>query len=252
MESNLNLQGKVALITGSTRGIGWACAQALAQHGATILLNGHQNPDLLRQRVEEIAAQYSVPAEGFSFDVGDAPAVKATYSTIFNKHRRLDILVNNAGIFEGALLGMVSTELSDRMFRTNVQGVLWNMQFASRLMARNKTGSIVNLSSIIGRVGTPGQVLYSGTKAAVIGMTLSAAKELASLGIRVNAVAPGFIDTEMVRHLPQPKREEVLRNINMQRLGTPEDVAKVVLFLASDLAAYVTGQVLGVDGGMVM
>lgn len=252
MESGLTLQGKVALVTGSTRGIGWASAQALARHGATVLLNGVANQDLLRQRVQEIKTGFGVEADGFLCDVGDSTGVKDCYATVFKKYRRLDILVNNAGLLDDNLLGMVTVSNVEKIFHVNVQGVILNMQYASRLMARNQSGSIVNLTSIIGRVGNAGQVVYGGSKAAVIGITLSAAKELAPMNIRVNAIAPGFIDTDMVRQLPRDKYEERLRSIKMGRIGTPEDVAKAVLFFASDLSQYVTGQVLGVDGGMLI
>ncbi len=252
MESLLTLNGKVALVTGSTRGIGWACANVLAQHGATVLLNGRTNADLLHARVEEIKSKYSIEAEGLPFDVGSPDAVKESYGQIFKMFKRLDILVNNAGILDDNLLGMVSPQNIAQTFRVNVEGVILNMQYASRLMARNRSGSIVNLSSIIGRVGNTGQVVYGSSKAAVIGMTLSAAKELAPANIRVNAVAPGFIDTDMTRQLPSDKYQERFASIRMKRIGTPQDVAKAVLFLASDLSTYITGQILGVDGGMII
>jgi len=252
MESLLNLKGKVALVTGSRRGIGWACVNLLAQHGAIVLLNGRTNSDLLHARVEEIKSKYGTEAEGLPFDVGSPDAVKDCYRTIFKKYKRLDILVNNAGILDDNLLGMVSPEDIAQTFRVNVEGVILNMQYASRLMVRNESGTIINLSSIIGRVGNTGQVIYGGSKAAVIGMTLSAAKELAPANIRVNAVAPGFIDTDMTRQLPPEKYQERLASIRMKRIGTPTDVAKAVLFLASDLSAYITGQIVGVDGGMII
>jgi 3-oxoacyl-[acyl-carrier protein] reductase len=252
MESLLTLQGKVALVTGSTRGIGWACVRLLAKQGATVLVNGVTNSDLLKQRVEELKATYGVDSDGYVFDVGSPDAVKGCYAAIFKKYKRLDVLVNNAGVLEDNLIGMVTPQNISKVFRTNVDGVILNMQYASRLMGRNQSGSIVNLSSIIGRVGNTGQVVYGGSKAAVIGMTLSAAKELASMNIRVNAIAPGFIDTDMTRQLAKDKFEERMRSIKMGRIGTPDDVAKAVLFFASDLSAYVTGQVLGVDGGMII
>ncbi len=252
MESLCNLHQKVALVTGSTRGIGWACARQLAQHGATVLLNGRQESDLLRSRVDELKSQCGTEADGFGFDVGAPEAVKACYAAIFKKYKRLDILVNNAGILDDSLLGMVSPENIERTFHINVQGIILNMQYASRLMARNGNGTIINMSSIIGRVGNTGQVVYGGSKAAVIGITLSAAKELAPAGIRVNAVAPGFIDTDMTRQLPPEKYQERLSSIRMKRIGTPDDVARAVLFFSSDLSSYVTGQILGVDGGMAI
>lgn len=248
----MNLQGKVALVTGSTRGIGWASARLLAQHGATVLLNGQANSDQLKARIQEIKTTCGAEADGFAFDVGSAEAVKECYAVIFKKYKRLDVLVNNAGVLDDSLLGMVSQQNLEQTFHVNVKGVILNMQYASRLMARHGSGSIVNLSSIIGRVGNAGQVVYGGSKAAVIGITLSAAKELAPSRIRVNAIAPGFIDTDMTRRLPPEKFQERLAGIRMKRIGTPDDIARAVLFFASDLSAYVTGQVLGVDGGMLI
>ena len=250
MESPLTLQGKVALITGSTRGIGWACARLMAQQGAVVLLNGVSSRELLDGRVAELKAETGAEVDGLAFDVASPTAVRDAYAAIFKKYKRLDVLVNNAGILEDNLLGMITPENIARVFEVNVTGAILNMQYASRLMARNQGGSIVNLSSIIGREGNAGQVVYGGSKAAVVGLTLSAAKELAPQGIRVNAVAPGFIDTDMTRRLPKEKYEQRLNGIRMGRIGTPEDVARAILFFASDLSAYVTGQVLGVDGGM--
>lgn len=250
MESPLTLQGKVALITGSTRGIGWACARLMARQGAVVLLNGVSSRELLDGRVAELKAETGAEVDGLAFDVASPTAVRDAYAAIFKKYKRLDVLVNNAGILEDNLLGMITPENIARVFEVNVTGAILNMQYASRLMARNRGGSIVNLSSIIGREGNAGQVVYGGSKAAVVGLTLSAAKELAPQGIRVNAVAPGFIDTDMTRRLPKEKYEQRLNGIRMGRIGTPEDVARAILFFASDLSAYVTGQVLGVDGGM--
>jgi 3-oxoacyl-[acyl-carrier protein] reductase len=168
---------------------------------------------------------------------------------LFKRHRRLDVLVNNAGILDDALLGMIRPE---RTFAVNALGVLHTMQASARLMARGGGGAIVNLASIIGITGNTGQVAYGGSKAAVIGMTRSAAKELAPQNIRVNAVAPGFIDTDMTRALDPQVFEERVAAVGMGRAGTPEEVAEAVVWLASDRARYVTGQVLGVDGGMVI
>lgn len=252
MELLLTLKGRLALITGSTRGIGWACAQKLASQGATVLLTGVSRSDLLAQRVKEINKTFRVEAEGFVCDAGSPEQVKECYSAIAKKYKRLDILVNNAGIMEDNLLGMITPNNIEKVFRVNVQGVIVNMQYASRIMARNKHGSIINLSSIIGRVGNAGQIVYGGSKAAVIGITLSAAKELAAQNIRVNAVAPGFIDTDMAHQLSHDKFQERMENIKMERIGSPDDVANAVLFFASDLSSYITGQVLGVDGGMLI
>jgi len=252
MGSILMLENKIAFITGSTRGIGWSTARFFAAQGAAVLLNGVSNKVLLDDRVNEIKNEYGVVCEGFLFDASDPDAIKACYSSIFKTYKQLDILVNNAGIMEDRLLGMVTPENIDRTFNVNVKSMIYNMQYASRIMARKASGSIINMTSIIGRVGSAGQSVYAASKAAVIGLTLSAAKELAPQNIRVNAVAPGFIETDMVKNLPVQKVEETLANIKMRRFGTTEDVAKAICFFASDLSSYITGQVLGVDGGMLI
>jgi len=245
------VDGKVAFITGSTRGIGWAAARMLACHGANVVLNGKSDRELLDRRVSEIRDEFGVSALGIYADAGDIDAVRGCYREIFQQFKRLDVLVNNAGILEGALLGMITEPLVRRHFEINTFGSIYHLQEASRLMARNKRGSIINLTSILGRLGSEGQAVYSASKAAVIGLTLSAAKELASKNIRVNAVAPGFIETDMVANLPEKVRQDRLANIRMGRPGNPDDVAGSILFLASDYSSYVTGQVLGVDGGMI-
>ena len=165
---------------------------------------------------------------------------------------QLDAVVNNAGILDDALLGMVNEQQLSRTFAVNTEAVIFHMQYASRLMMKQKSGSIINVSSIIGRVGNIGQTVYSASKAAVIGATYSAAKELAVHNIRVNAVAPGFIETDMTKQLSANKFEERLKEIKMGRIGKAEEVANVIIFLASDQSTYVTGQVIGVDGGMVI
>ena len=252
MMSTSTLEGKVVFITGSTRGIGWNTARFLAGHGATILLNGVSNEDVLQSRIKELKDSFSIDCDGFLFSVADRESVNKCYNNIFKKYKKLDILVNNAGVLESSLLAMASAEMIDKTLDINVKGVLYNMQNASRLMGRQKSGSIINLTSIMGRIGAEGQSVYSGTKSAIIGITLSAAKELAAQNIRVNAVSPGFIDTDMAKNISSDKFEERINSIRMQRIGSPEEVAKVIYFFASDLSSYVTGQVLGVDGGMVI
>ncbi len=188
----------------------------------------------------------------FLCDVSDPAAVAHVYQQIFKTYGRLDALVNNAGILQDALLGMITPAVVERTLAVNLAGSLYNLQAAARLMSRKASGAIINVSSIIGVEGNVGQALYGSSKAGIIGLTKSAAKELAPKGIRVNAVAPGFIDTDMARQLPPEIFQQRVASVPMGRIGLPEDVAKVVLFLASDLASYVTGQVIGVDGGMVI
>jgi 3-oxoacyl-[acyl-carrier protein] reductase len=246
------LQDKVCFITGSTRGIGWATAREFARQGATVILNHRGSSATLEERCRELEDEFHRPVMGLAADVTEAPAVKNCYVEIFRRFKRLDILVNNAGILQDALLGMISNETMRAVIDTNLVGSLVHLQEASRLMARNQRGSIINMASIIGRFGNEGQTVYAASKAAVIGMTMAAAKELAPKNIRVNAVAPGFIDTAMTRQLPPEKFQQRMAGIRMGRIGTPDEVAQVIVFLASDMSSYVTGQVLGVDGGMIV
>ena len=246
------LKDKVSFITGSTRGIGWATAREFARQGATVILNHRGSAGLLDERCRELEAEFRGTAVGLAADVTEASAVKNCYVEIFRRFKRLDVLVNNAGIMQGALLGMITNETIRTVIDSNLVGSLMNLQEASRLMTRNRRGSIINISSIIGRFGVEGQTVYAASKAAVIGMTMAAAKELAPKNIRVNAVAPGFIDTEMTRKLPPENSQQSIAGIRMGRVGTAEEVAQAILFLASDMSSYVTGQVLGVDGGMVI
>jgi 3-oxoacyl-[acyl-carrier protein] reductase len=248
----LSLAGKVAFITGSTRGIGWATARAFAEAGASVVLNGCANADALEQRRAEIEREFGVACLGLLADAADVASVKNCYSQIFSRFKRLDVLVNNAGVLQEGMLGMIPETTVRRSLEVNILGAVSHIQEACRLMARNKSGSIINMSSIMGRNGVEGLSVYCATKAALLGLTFSAAKELASKNIRVNAVAPGFIETDMSRAMPEAMYAKRLASVKMGRAGTPEEVAQTVLFLASDLSRYVTGQVLGVDGGMLI
>jgi 3-oxoacyl-[acyl-carrier protein] reductase len=246
------LSEKIAFITGSTRGIGWAAAREFASRGATVVLNSRTPGGVLDERCRELSSEFSVEVVGIAADVSKAEEIKRCYPEIFRRFKRLDILVNNAGILQDALLGMIPEAAIHAVFDTNLTGSLIHLQEAARLMGRKKSGSIVNIASIIGRVGNEGQTVYAASKAGVIGMTYAAAKELAPMNIRVNAIAPGFIDTDMTRQLPSDKYQQRLAGIRMGRIGTPREVAQAIVFLASDMASYITGQVLGVDGGMIV
>ena len=246
------LEGKLVLITGATKGIGLATAKKFAQEGAQLLLNGRNQSDL-DQVKEELTSLSQYEINTFCFDVSDPDQVKNGFQALFKKVKGVDVLVNNAGVLDDALIGMVTPQQIQSVYGANTFGALYCSQYASRLMQRRDGGgSIINISSIIGTNGNEGQAVYGGSKAAVIGMTKSLAKELAPTNIRVNAIAPGFINTDMARSLTEEKFQERIDSIKMNRIGTAEEVAKVALFLASDLSSYVTGQVIGVDGGMLI
>ena len=232
------LEGKVVLVTGSGRGIGRVIAERFIADGAIVYAN-----DL---------NQFGFPgAKTICFDVTDTIALKAGLMQIYKTEGRIDCVVNNAAIIANQKLGMVTKPLLEKMYSVNVFAVIDMIQLVSRLMARNGGGSIVNIASVTGVVGSSGQVAYSSTKGAVIALTKSAAKELAPQGIRVNAVAPGIIKTERFEELYEANGENIdqrISRIALGRLGTPQDVANAVAFLASDRASYISGQILGVDG----
>lgn len=245
------LAGKSVLVTGASRGIGRTIAETFAAHGATVYLNGRDQVRLSELEAE-LKELYGDKIHTLVFDVSDAVQVKQGFQALFKLTKTLDVLVNNAGILDHALVSMVSAEQIQQSFASNAFSVIYTSQYASRLMMRNGGGSIINMASIIGCVGSSGDSVYGGSKAAVIGITKSLAKELATAQIRVNAIAPGFIDTQMNQSLSADKQSQILQSIAMGRKGTPQDVANTALFLASDLAQYVTGQVIGVDGGMLI
>jgi 3-oxoacyl-[acyl-carrier protein] reductase len=246
------LRGRVAYITGSTRGIGRATAHAFAKAGASVVVNGRSSGAAVQALAQELNSEYGSPSLGVHVDQTDSEAAADAFRQIHQTFGRLDVLVNNAGILDDALIGMISDSSIDSTFGVNAVAVVRNLQFGAKLMRRSGGGSIINVSSIIGVRGNAGEVVYGASKAAVIGITKSAAKELAPYAIRVNAIAPGFIDTDLTRHLSPDVHEDWVKRIGMGRIGLPEDVADVAVFLGSDSSRYVTGQVIGVDGALVV
>lgn len=238
---------RIALITGATGGIGRAIAQKLAADGHRVVLAG-RIADVLAALAAEIGAQ----AETLCYELRDSQATSAALQGFARQYKRLDVLVNAAGVMLDAPLGMIGSAVIEETLQTNLIATLNHLQYAARLMSKQGSGSIINLASIVGVTGSANQTLYAASKAAVIGATKSAAKELAPKGIRVNAVAPGFIDTRLTEKYSPEVRTRILGQIGMGRAGTPEEVAELVAFLAADTSRYITGQVIGVDGGMVL
>lgn len=245
------LDGKCALVTGASRGIGRAVALKLASEGAKVALNFAGNEAAANAVCEEIKSAGG-QAILVKADVSDEAAVQQMVQTVAEAFGRIDILVNNAGITRDGLLARMKEEDWDAVLSTNLKGVFLTTKAATKLMMKQRAGRIVNMASVVGVTGNAGQANYSAAKAGVIGFTKTIAKELASRGITANAVAPGFIDTDMTSVLSDKAKEAALSGIPLGRMGTPEDIAAAVLFLVSDQASYITGQVLNVDGGMVM
>ena len=241
------LDGKVCLITGTSRGIGAETARRFSEEGAIVYANAKTN-GCIDERSKEWEDLYHTKVVPVYFDVTDEKAAKQAIMQIKKEQGKLDVLVNNAGVMRDALIGMVNKDLMEEIFSVNVFAVMNMLQLANKLMSRQKSGSIINLSSIVGVEGNAGQLVYSASKGAVAALTKTAAKELAPNNIRVNAIAPGMIDTDMFRSIGEEKMTQHLEHIKMGRLGTPNDIANAIVFLASDLSTYITGQILGVDG----
>jgi len=249
-ENLLSLRGQVAIVTGASRGIGRAIALELATYGAYIIVNYASSSRAAEALVEEITSAGG-QALALQADVSQAEQVDALFNSVMEKCDRIDILVNNAGITRDTLLLRMKLEDWQAVIDLNLTGVFLCTRAASKIMLKKRSGRIINITSVAGQMGNPGQANYSAAKAGVIGFTKTVAKELASRGITVNAVAPGFIATDMTSKLSNT--EEILKFIPLYRYGQPEEVAGMVRFLAADpAAAYITGQVFNVDGGMVM
>lgn len=245
------LKGKHAIVTGASRGIGRMIALEFAKHGANVAVNYAGSEDKAKEVVEEIK-QYGVEAFPIQADVSDEASVKKMVKEVIGTFGGLDILVNNAGINRDNLLMRMKEEEFDEVISINLKGVFLCTKAVARQMMKQRGGRIINVASIVGVAGNPGQANYVAAKAGVIGLTKTTAKELASRNILVNAVAPGFITTDMTDALTDEQKEAMLEMIPLARFGEPEDVAKVVRFLASEDAAYLTGQTIHIDGGMVM
>ena len=247
----MTMKDKVALVTGGSRGIGRAICLELAARGAAVAVNYAGNEQAALETVEACRA-LGAQAQAFRADVADPAACEELLKVVKEAFGKVDILVNNAGITRDGLLMTAKAEDFDKVLDTNLKGAYFCMKAASKLMMRQRYGRIVNLSSVVGLRGNPGQTGYAASKAGILGLTKAAAKELATRGVTVNAVAPGFIDTDMTAVLPENAKAAMLATIPMGRPGAPEDVARAVAFFAEESSAYVTGQVLCVDGGMAV
>ena len=247
----MNLTGKVALVTGASRGIGQATAIELAKAGADVVVNFIGNEAVAQETVEKIEA-LGRKAIKIKANVGDADDVQAMVDEAIATFGHIDILVNNAGITRDGLLIRMKDSDWDEVLNINLKGVYLVTKAVAKLMVKQRAGRIINMTSVSGVTGNVGQANYAAAKAGVIGVTKTCAKELAARGITVNAVAPGFIETAMTDVLPEKIKEGIAATVPFGRMGQPEEIASVVTFLASDFASYITGQVLNVDGGMVM
>lgn len=250
MPSTNFLSNQVALVTGASRGLGKAIALALAAEGASIAAVA-RSEDALKDTIDSIRAAGGT-AEPFALDVADSAAVDATVEKIVAKFGKIDVLVNNAGVTRDGLLARMKSEDWDAVINTNLKGAFHLTRPVGRLMVKQRSGRIINISSVIGLMGNAGQANYAASKAGLIGFSKSVAREFASRGITCNVVCPGFIETDMTKDLSDDLKKKLMERIPLQRLGQPGDIAGVVAFLCSPAASYITGQILTVDGGMVM
>ncbi len=245
-----HLEGKIALVTGASQGIGEAIAKALAKQGALVVCAARTEAKLTA--VAEAIRAAGGKADVVVMDLGSTESVKAAVATTLERHGALHILVNNAGITRDKLLIQMKEEDWDAVINTNLKGAYTAIQAATKAMMKQRTGRIINIASVVGQMGNAGQANYVAAKAGLIGLTKSVARELASRNVTANAVTPGYIETDMTSGLPEEVKAEFNKSIPLGRMGKPEDIAAAVCFLASDEAAYVTGQILSVNGGMLM
>lgn len=248
---NMELSGKTALVTGAGRGIGAAIAKKLADKGATVIINYSGNDKAAQNTLDDIAADGN-KAEIYKCNVADYEEVEQMIQYVVQKYKKIDILINNAGITRDGLIMRMSEKDFDDVIDVNLKGTFNCIRHVARQMIKQRCGRIVNMSSVVGIAGNAGQVNYAASKAGVIGITKSAAKELAARGITVNAIAPGYIDTDMTRVLSDDIKDGIVSQIPLKRMGQVSDIADAAVFLVSDRASYITGQVLSVDGGMNM
>jgi len=247
----MSLEGQVGLVTGGSRGIGRAIVLALGQMGAHVIINYRDNHAAATETLHELVKRGGRGELG-QFDISNEGRIEEAVKKIVDQHKKIDILVNNAGVTSDKLLIRMKSEDWDEVVGTNLKGTIFCTKAVSRVMIRQRYGRIINLSSVVGQMGNAGQSLYASTKSGIIGFTKAIAREVASRGITVNAVAPGFIETEMTGQLSTKLQEEFLRSIPLGRFGTCEEVAELVVFLAGAGAGYITGQVLNVNGGLYM
>ncbi len=246
----MTLTDQVVLVTGGSRGIGFAIAKRFVESDAQVIISS-RSEESLNAAAEKLSAGNKL-VEAIPCDVSNPEAIQALINAVIEKYDRIDVLVNNAGITRDNLMLRMNEQDWDRVVDTNLKGVFFTTKFASRYMLKQKSGCIINISSVVGITGNPGQTNYAASKSGILGLTKATALELASRNIRVNAIAPGYITTEMTEKLTDKQKQELTALIPLKKLGTPEDVANLAVFLASDQASYITGQVLRVDGGMVM